>query len=183
MSSRIQLVLATLLLAAGFHAATILLFPYAMVRAGTGKLLDSHAAVNEIIFLDRITAEWRDVVRPNSEAAYSACIFDVSKSDLDLFLPASDNYASLSLYAANSDNFFVVNDRDVPAEGRRVRLQRSELSGPAHAGGVSLVQSPSDTGLAIYRTIVPDSSEWDAIDRWRREQYCRPIPGIQSFQR
>lgn len=67
---------------------------------------------NRAAFSYPITAASRDVVMPSPCYVALMCVFDLSKGPVRVSAnPGLKSYWSIALYAANSDNFFVVNDR------------------------------------------------------------------------
>ena len=61
---------------------------------------------------DAQVAADRDAV---ARSVYSSCVYDLSAGDLVISgaLPPEGHYWSLSLYAHNTDNYFVLNDREL----------------------------------------------------------------------
>ena len=54
----------------------------------------------------------RAIVRPSPDLLYAGCAFDLADGPLRIQATVPrDTYWSLSMFAANTDNFFVVNDR------------------------------------------------------------------------
>jgi uncharacterized membrane protein len=119
----------------------------------------------------RPTSADRVVVLPSPDLVYSIGVFDLSSGPLRITAPASQSYMSLSLYAANTDNFFVMNDRQ--AEGGKFDLI---LVGPGASDpgveGVRLVRSPSQTGIILFRFFAPEGAPLDEIDALRRQIAC-----------
>ena len=67
---------------------------------------------NQTYFPAPVTASSRDIVLPSPDLLYSVCVFDVSQGPVRVTAnPQLKSYWSVALYAANSDNFFVINDR------------------------------------------------------------------------
>lgn len=111
-------------------------------------------------------AESRFVVRPSPDLAYSICVFDLSKGPvaIDAFVPPQ-RYWSLSVFDANTDNIFSVNDRT--ATGRYALTLSKD-----GAGGSLAV--PGGKGIALIRILVTDSEDLAAIDTLRRRSTCAP---------
>ncbi|MEA3539460.1 MAG: DUF1254 domain-containing protein [Pseudomonadota bacterium] len=111
-------------------------------------------------------AESRFVVRPSPDLAYSICVFDLSKGPvaIDAFVPPQ-RYWSLSVFDANTDNIFSVNDRT--ATGRYALTLSKD-----GAGGSLAV--PGGKGIALIRILVTDAEDLAAIDTLRRRSTCAP---------
>lgn len=121
----------------------------------------------------------RRVVLPSPDLLYATCAFDLSKGPWRIRAdPKAPHYWSIALYAANSDNFFVVNDRQ--AAGAPVDLI---LTGPGRAGADAQpaarqmrVHAPSDRGLLLMRLLVGDyASEAPVLEAARRTLRCEPL--------
>jgi uncharacterized membrane protein len=91
----------------------------------------------------------RQIVMPSPDLVYSSCVYDLAGGDLVISgrLPPEGHYWSLSLYAHNTDNYFVLNDRELPARSFSITLR---AKGRGKAGGV---ESPTRTGIALIRMI------------------------------
>lgn len=121
----------------------------------------------------------RRVVLPSPDLLYASCAFDLSKGPWRIRAdPKAPHYWSIALYAANSDNFFVVNDRQ--AAGAPVDLI---LAGPGSPGAAAppsspqtQLRAPSDRGLLLMRLLVGDyASESAVLEAARRTLRCEPL--------
>jgi uncharacterized membrane protein len=84
---------------------------------------------------------------------------------IDAFVPPR-RYWSLSIFDANTDNIFSVNDRAV-ASGRYALT----LSKDGAGGSVAV---PGAKGIALIRILVTDAKDLASIDRLRRRSTCAP---------
>ena len=129
----------------------------------------------------------RRIVMPSPDLLYATCAFNVGERPLRVSLETGyDRYWSIALYGSNSDNFFVVNDRDAP-EGRVELL----VQGPKHGGtsstvaptvapnsaaqtGARTVTAPTDRGFLLMRLLVNDDpAVRAAAEAARRQLRCR----------
>jgi len=90
------------------------------------------------------------------------------------------NYWSIALYSANSDNFFVRNDRQ--AAGKPVDLWLVPSSGaPAQdrvPAGAEVVVSPSKTGFLLMRVLASDyQADQMMLEAARRTLRCEAARG------
>lgn len=131
----------------------------AMEKLGTG-------GINVMRHQGLPTAENRWIVRPSPDLAYSICVFDLSMGPvkIDAFVPPR-RYWSLSVFDANTDNIFSVNDR---AASRHYALTLSKDG----AGGSLAV--PGGKGIALIRILVTDPHDLGRIDSLRRRSTCAP---------
>ncbi len=169
MSNGAKYVWTALLLAVAVHLSLIFAAPYvlmgkAMERIGVDGTNMWHVA-------DRVTAESRRIVRPAPDFAYSACVFDLSDGPIRLRVAPWDSYWSLSLYADNSDNFFVIDDREVEYDAEIV-LTRGAQEAPEN---VTAVASPSTRGIALIRRLAPDPGRYAAAAAAARGDVCAPL--------
>lgn len=92
--------------------------------------------------------------------------------------PQLQSYWSIALYAANSDNFFVVNDRGVgtkPVDLWLVSQQGSAYSRAVPAGAQVIV-TPSNTGLLLMRVLTGNyEADKARVEPARRTLACTLI--------
>ena len=121
----------------------------------------------------------RRVVMPSPDLLYATCALDVTERPMrirvDLRTPG---YSSVALYASNSDNFFVLNDRQ--AAGAPVDLVLLGLQPyaqvPVIPPGARTVTAPSARGLLLLRVLVADyASEKSVVEAARRTLRCEPL--------
>jgi len=127
-----------------------------------------------IIHSDAVTASSRLVVRPSPDLLYSLCWFDVSRRPLQVTAAVPGSYFSIAGYAANTDNFFVINDREIGAPRVSLVLIRE---GTRHTprGGERIVASPTDEGVVLFRTLITDRAQLDRLRALQRQADCRPL--------
>jgi uncharacterized membrane protein len=101
----------------------------------------------------------RRIVMPSPDLLYATCALDLSKGPVRITAEvAHPRYWSVALYGANSDNFFVVNDRATAT--RRLDLRVVPPGGDqgmtAAAGGATVVEAPTRKVLLLMRLLVTD---------------------------
>lgn len=123
-----------------------------------------------------VTAQSRSIVMPSPDMLYSTCTFDVSRGPLHITAnPQLASYWSIALYAANSDNFFVRNDRQ--AQGKPLDLKLVS-SNSALVGQPDTVVAPTDTGVVLMRVLTGNyEAEKAAVEPARRTLQCTPLKG------
>lgn len=171
----IGLALATAVLS---HLGTVLAAPYVLMDGAMTRML-RHAgkAPNQWIHPPRVTEKSRRVVRPSPDLAYSVCVYDLANGPVRVTAAAWDDYMSVSVFAANSDNVFVINDRQAPA-GVDLTIVREGEAPPAGAGLV--VASPSDRGIVLQRRVAPTEARWLAAASARRKDVCSSVRAQQT---
>lgn len=166
--------IATLALAALVHLATVWAVPRVIMAEAMRRLADQ-GGVNTAWFPPRPDATSRAIVRPSPDLLYGACAFDLRDGPLQLSAEVpGGSYWSLSLFAANTDNFFVVND--VTAGSSHVDVVLVEAgSTTAPPTGARVVESPSRRGIALTRTLIDRDDREPALDAVRRTFRCAPL--------
>jgi uncharacterized membrane protein len=168
---------ATLILAAAVHGLAV----WAVPRVIMGRVLSAAQPERTSgVFLPPMTdASARRIVMPSPDLLYATCAFDVSTTPLRIRAePKAPRYWSIALYADNSDNFFVINDReaagkpiDIVLIGPKAYAQRPEL--PA---GSTLIDSPSARGLLLMRVLVADyAAEKSVVEAARGSLSCEAL--------
>jgi uncharacterized membrane protein len=155
-----------------------LAFVHYMPRVLMGVAIDrvGNGQFNAWRVSDRVTETSRTIVRPSPDFAYSVCPYDLSRGPVIITATPYNAYWSLSLYAQNSDNFFVIDDREARF-GADITLVRR---GRAHPEGASMVvESPSTRGIALIRRLAPTLDTYNAAVRVAREDVCASVSSLQ----
>jgi uncharacterized membrane protein len=160
-----------LTLAAVIHISFVVLYPYAIV-ALLGEHLKAKVGINRFYHASRPDSDSREVVRPSPDLLYSIGAFDLSHGPLEVVSSPPGTYMSLSLYSANGDNFFVVNDRALTNGPLKVVLVGGNQDVPPGSDR-SAIRSPSKSGIMLLRYFAGGK---EAIaDRMRRDTQCKPV--------
>ena len=177
MKNWIKLIVITLLLAAVIHVATVAVLPYGIILHTLASLQQKTPGgqMNMIYQAPPITADSRDVVRPSPDLLYSICVYEVSDKPLHIVAPIpADTYWSMSFYAINTDNFFVVNDRTAKSNPADILLVGEDM--PYHnAGDSEVVIAPSNRGIILFRILVTDKSKLNDLMQVQEQAYCSPV--------
>lgn len=163
------------MVAAGVHFVTVQMLPsfiMSRVLAAVGS-----DAPGRITFGNRPDETARGVVRPSPDLLYSVCVFDVSKNPLKITTGApADTYWSVSFFADNTDNFYVLNDAKAQGQSATIILIGQGQKVPPQAdGAATVISAPSARGLVLFRTLINDDARLPEIDRQRREARCDVI--------
>jgi uncharacterized membrane protein len=152
-------VVVALLVAVIVHIAAIFAAPTALMNVALARLSNGHYNVWRLG--DRVTPASRTIVRPSPDFAYSACPYDLSRGPVRIHVAPWGDYWSLSLYANSSDNYFVIDDREA-RDGADVLLIRAGSAAPDHVSA-TVVQSPSERGIALIRRLAPTPDAYAAV--------------------
>jgi uncharacterized membrane protein len=79
---------------------------------------------------------------------------------------------SVSVYAANSDNIFAINDRQAPDGVDLIIVGKGQA---APSGTAIVVQSPTQRGIVLERRLAPSAEAFAAADLARKEGVCTPL--------
>lgn len=129
----------------------------------------------------RADANARTVVRPSPDLLYTVCVFDLAKGTLHITAPVPDSYASVSGFAADTSNFFALNDQTagVAADGKkRFEVMLSRHAPGKVAVGTRVIVSPSDRGIVLFRTLITDDAALPGLQaNIQNQQNCVLTPG------
>ncbi|MGD0856349.1 MAG: DUF1254 domain-containing protein [Dehalococcoidia bacterium] len=157
-------ILATLVLAIVVHVVTLVVLPYVIMNA----YMANHE-INVLTHTGRNTSASRDVARPNADMYFSNMAYDLSKGPILFTAPVPvDHYWSVSYYANNSDNFFVINDAQVKSNPVKILLitKGMKYSNPDNA---QVVTSPTIRGVMLVRQAVPDEDRLDEVANLQKQ--------------
>jgi uncharacterized membrane protein len=150
------------------HLTVVHASPRFMMGAAIDRLSKT-AGVNTWRVSDRVTPASRQIVRPSPDFAYSACVYDLSRGPVVISTAPWEPYWSLSLYADNTDNFFVIDDREA-RYGAEITLVRA---GRAHPEGAAMVvESPSQRGIALIRRLAPSPDAYISATQAAQGDVC-----------
>ena len=170
MNALLRWIITALVTAAVVHLASLWYAPR-FIMARTMDAIGAAAGSNVFIERPLADANSRSVVRPSPDLLYSLCVLDLAGGPVHIHAPVSAPYSSLSIFAANTDNVFVQNDRDLtdPAQGFDLWVARDGQDVPE---GANVVRLPSARGIALVRRVVTDPAQQQELERLRGEGRC-----------
>lgn len=134
------------------------------------------SGMNAMLHAPRPSAASSTVVRPSPDQLYSACVYDLAKGPVVFEGEApADSYWSLSFFAHNSDNFFVVNDRELKSKQFRYVLIAEGRKAPEGMPENEIIRSPSKTGIVLQRIFIAQEEQAGPLDEMRRSTSCKPM--------
>lgn len=114
--------------------------------------------------------------RPNPDILPTTMAYDVSQSAVRLTgVTTSPRYWSLSVFQHNSDNIFVLNDRDLRSPSFDVVIFAAGRQVQEREGAI-MIESPSDTGIVLIRRFLPDEDEIEPILANQNAMICDLLP-------
>lgn len=177
-------ILALLATVVAVHLLTVWAAPrlimQVLMNGPAAKTMDMR---NQAAFPPAVTAASRSVVLPSPDMLYSVCVFDLTTGPLRIHAdPKLKSYWSIALYADNSDNFFVINDKQ--AQDKPVALWLVPPDSEQHAAtspvplltapeGNTLVRAPSTQGFLLMRVLTGNyDAEKSIVEPARRSLRC-----------
>lgn len=113
------------------------------------------------------TAKTREVVAPNPNMLFSVILYDVSKGPLLIESPVPESYWSISFFADNTDNYYVLNEQQVDSDRVKLLLVGAGLTSP-DMPGMKIVKAQTDQGIVLFRYLINDQEHYKAMDRLRQ---------------
>jgi len=163
-------ILGVLAIAAAVHFSVV----WAVPRVMMWKLLDSlgqaGSSANRMqspVLPPLADATSRRVVMPNPDLLYGLCVLDLERGPVIVRAdPKLSTYWSIALYSSNSDNFFVLNDREAGQLPVELRISTT-------ADRPKAIVAPSKKVLLLMRVLVPDRTQgMDALEAARSSLRC-----------
>lgn len=168
-----------LALALAANLATVAALPRLINAYVMYRIEQLAGGANRALPAPRADASARTVVRPSPDLLYTACVFDLADGPLRITAPVQDRYVSVSGFAADTSNFFAINDGDIEpdAAGRKrfdIVVARAGATGlPA---GARVVTAPSERGLILFRSLITRDADVPALQRdFQARQECRSL--------
>lgn len=125
----------------------------------------------------RVSPENQAVVRPAPDLAYAICLIDLSNGPAELMVPAWDEYGSLSVFSARTDNVYA-GSLDARISGtpdmRRLVVALDRQTVPA-AGNGEVVRVKQPEALALIRRLAPTQETYDTAAALIAKSSCKPL--------
>ncbi len=171
--------------AAGFLAFWLVIqaVPGFIMSRALDRLAEMDAGWNQVWHGPPTDETSRRVVRPSPDILYSVCPYDLSDGPLRLTIPWPEDgsYASISFYDADTNNYSVISDRERDPAGRNAILlvPGSSITLPSYEtrDDETIIVSPTQTGLALYRRVVMGGTSVEEADDGRQAFACELAPG------
>ncbi|MPZ56933.1 MAG: DUF1254 domain-containing protein [Rhizobiales bacterium] len=167
------------------HFVTVLALPRTATQDAFARLA-AIAPANTVAVLSQPTPQ--AAVLPFMDPAFAAavCRFDLSSGPLKLSIAVSQAYTAVSFYTLRGVAFYAINDR---AAGRRIieldlmtSEQRAALPEDEEVTAADrlIVESPTETGLILFRALAPEPSMMPAAQGTVTAGRCTTQPQQQS---
>lgn len=150
--------LGTLIIAIIMHVITLVAVPVIIMNGAMAKY-----PTNQLMKGTKPNAQSRSVVRPSPDLVYSIVAYDVSKEPIRLTAKVpTDTYWSVSCFQQNTDNFFVVNDRQIKSNPVEIVLAKQGRQ-VTDAGSAQVVFSPTDRGVLLIRHLLTSDDKYQDL--------------------
>lgn len=169
----LQWTIFTVGLAAIVHVGIVVYTPSFVMSRLIGQLSKT-SGINTTVYPDLPTHESRQVVKPSPDLLYTICTYNLTNGPLRITASIPEgHYWSLSIYGDNSDNFFVINDRqaggdmvDLILVGTGTRLYNPQK--------LPIIEAESFSGVILTRTLVSSGEDAAMLSDFRRNTTCSP---------
>ena len=165
-------------IAAAANLATVMALPRLINAVVLHRMAQLAGGANRALPAPRADASARAVVRPSPDLLYTVCVFDVSERPLHIAAPVQDSYVSVSGFAADTDNFFAINDAELAPGPDGVKRFDLVVAGPGAldaAPGARVITAPSARGLILFRSLITRDSELPRLREFQARQECAPL--------
>lgn len=168
-----------LAIAAAANLATVIALPRVINAFVLHRIEQLAGGANRALPASRADASARAVVRPSPDLLYTVCVFDVSAHPLHVTAPVQDGYVSVSGFAADTDNFFAINDAELEqgADGvKRFDLVVARSGVADLPAGARVITAPSDKGLILFRSLITRDADVPRLQQeFQARQRCEPM--------
>lgn len=151
------------------HGTIILMSPYWRMDTAMKRISRDGEFINRWVHPGRVSETSRKVVRPSPDIVYSSCVYDLKTGPVQVIVHSWQGYLSVSAYADNSDNYYTVNDQQVPGD-IEFWIVRRALDAPKDAKNV--IQSPSRKGIILQRRLANTAQRYAEADLSRKNDIC-----------
>ncbi len=158
-------------------AVTLTVMPGLIMSRAMDRIEALGGETGSVRHAPQVTAENQTIVRASPDILYSVCLYNLSDGPLriDAPWPADGNYASVSFYDSNTNNFAAMSDRDVRTQSTSVLLTPRPVSENADFVAERQFSAPTMTGLVLYRRVVNANTDLAAADAERRRFTCTQL--------
>ena len=164
-----------ILAAVGSHWLVLQQVPKLAMSAVTDRIVSSPGGGYNILRpAPPVTPAARRVVRPSPDLIYSICVYDVSVGPVVMQMAPGPGYHSLSLYDADTNNFYAVNDREAGENPFQIVLSNKPNDKLVDGTDIQVV-TPTETGVALIRRQATPEAMLEASLDARKGDTCRPV--------
>ena len=151
------------------HVATVQAAPAFIMGRAIHAMEQRGVPLHAFSLAPRTTPQTQTVVRPSPDLAYSVCRYDFDQLDgpLTVRMAAWDNYASVSFFDGETNNFLTLR-----GDGKEREVV---LHGPAPVSSLEY-RSPTTKGLILIRRLAPTQADYDRVTGVSASDLCSADP-------
>jgi uncharacterized membrane protein len=151
--------------------------PYLIMTRAMSGIVQRAGGFNTPLSTGLPNAASRSIVKPSPDLLYTACAFDVREGPVLVGGTPSQAYWSMAFYASNTDNFFVINDRQAQGTPAFVVIATARMRDriPAEQKSLEVVEPPSDKGIVLFRYLVLDPQDLAKAQVAQKTAVCRRL--------
>jgi uncharacterized membrane protein len=166
--------LTVLVVAAVTHLLVLWLLPRQVMKTAISR---ATGPVGTVLRPPLADASSRAVVMPSPDLLYATCALDLTQRPQRVRARLNaPGYASVALYASNSDNVFVINDLQLAGRPLDLWLVGPDANPDGAPPGSTLIRLPSATGMLLMRVLVPDRThDLPRAEAVRETLRCDPV--------
>lgn len=145
------------------YVVTLHALPGRVMEKAT-EVLGETAVGRGFYLSSRITPESQRVVRSSPDLAYSICILDLTQGSWELSAEPWDSYASLSVFAANTDNVATLSMGPDSLGSQRIVIG---------SGDEADLKLEGPNAIALIRRLAPTEELYAEAARAAQSDVCR----------
>lgn len=150
--------LGTLAVAIIVHIIAVVAIPIVIMNGAMAKY-----PINQLMKGTKTTAQSRNVVRPSPDLVYSIVCYNVSQDPIRFTAQVpTDTYWSVSMFQENTDNYFVMNDRQVKSNPVEILLVKHGMK-YTDPGKAQVVVSPTSRGILLVRHLLTGDDKFQEL--------------------
>ncbi|MFP4474987.1 MAG: DUF1254 domain-containing protein [Desulfatibacillaceae bacterium] len=153
----------------GLLLARVARVPEAVCADRMAAMLEAAGGSNRYLHGPPANADFRAVVKPSPNLAYSACVYDVSEAPLAMEFPAHDDFWVNQVVADNTDSVAYTGLRDVGPRPSKFVLVSGDTPPTDIPGGFEVLHTPTPTGVMLLRYLVRSGEHLEEINRAREQ--------------
>jgi len=164
---------ATLLFAATGHVAAVLYSQFDLHSKAIARITDDRP-LNTMTLIAPVSAYSMFVPLASPDISYGYCSYDIRSRPLRVRANLPSTYWSLAAYSSNGLNFFTINDHQIKTKTLEIVFATEQQKAQLEEG-TTIVLPPTQTGLFLFRTFIPDRSLVEVVQAEMKEIHCTPL--------
>ncbi len=163
----------TLLFAAIGHVSTLLYFQFNLQSAAIAKI-SGQKPQNTLDLVASVTAKSMFAPLVSPDISYGYCSYNISSNPLRVRIKLPPTYWSLAAYSQNGRNFYTINNQQIKTDKLEIVFALEQQEAQLEEG-TTIVRPPTETGLFLFRTFVPNRSLSEVVQAQMQETSCTPL--------